>query len=240
MSELTILTCNYNTPELILYLKKSIDKYSDLDAKFLVINTSTDDVSENILHNNKIEFINFKNQTHGRGVNFGLQNVETKYTLLVDSDIIVTGSLSGIYNKFIKNNLAIAGRVVGDEGGKRLYPRVDPSFCFINNEHLRNKNIIFFDENRTILSRQSGDIVYNIGSTMYEDVKNNNLLIGDIDLRNKKFIHYEGMSWRVQSFNPNQGDTDIDFGGTHPNAALKQIGEQVRRQYFHDVKHLLS
>jgi hypothetical protein len=72
---------------------------------------------------------------------------------------------------------------------------------------------------------------------MYEDVKNNKLLIGDFDLRGKRFIHYEGMSWRVQSFNPNQGDTDIDFGGTHPNAGLKQIGEQVLRQYYHDIKH---
>ena len=239
MSDLTILTCNYNTPELILYLKKSIDKYSDLDAKFLVINTSTDDVSEHILDNNKIEFINLKNQTHGRGVNFGLQHIKTNYTLLLDSDVIITGRLKGIYNKFVENNLALAGRVVGDEGGKKLYPRVDPSFCFIDSRKLKENNIVFFDETRTILSRQSGDRVYNIGSTMYEDVKNNNLIIGDFDLRNKKFIHYEGMSWRVQSFNPNQEDTDIDFGGTHPNAALKQIGEQVKRQYLHDIKHLI-
>jgi len=239
MHNLTILTCNYNTPDLIVNLKKSIDKYSCLDVEFVVINTSSDDNSEKILIENGIKFLNFKGEVHGRGVNFGLQQITTKYVLLLDSDVIITSDISGIFNKFVDNNLTLAGRVVYNEGGKQLYPRVDPSFCFIDSENLNKFGIKFFDEERTKLSRLTNDKVYNIGSTMFEDVINNELLIGDFDLRYKKFIHYEGMSWRVQSYDATKGDTDVDFGGTHPNKMLKTIGEQVRIQYYKDVKELL-
>lgn len=239
MSDLTILTCNYNTPDLIVNLKKSIDKYSCLDYELFVVNTSTDNISEKILSENNINFINFKGEIHGRGVNFGLQQIKTKYVLLLDSDIIITNNISNIFKKFIDNQLTLAGRVVYNEGGKQLYPRVDPSFCFINTENLNQFGIIFFDEVRTKLSRQSNGYVYNIGSTMFEDVIKNELLIGDFDLRNKKFIHYEGMSWRVQSYDAMKADTDVDFGGTHPNVMLKNIGEQVKLQYCRDVKDLL-
>jgi GT2 family glycosyltransferase len=239
MSNLTILTCNYNTPDLIVNLKKSINKYSCLDGDFFVVNTSTDSISEKILSENNINFVNCKGEIHGRGVNFGLQRIKTKYVLLLDSDVIITDDISNIFNKFIDMQLTLAGRVVYNEGGKQLHPRVDPSFCFINTENLNKFKIIFFDEIRTKLSRQSNDKVYNIGSTMFEDVIKNELLIGDFDLRNRKFIHYEGMSWRVQSYDTTKADTDVDFGGTHPNTMLKNIGEQVRLKYYKDVKDLL-
>lgn len=235
---LTVLTCNYNTPDLILNLKKSFDKNSKLDYNFFIVNTSTEDESQKVLVSNNLNFINLKGAVHGNGVNYGLKQIKTKYVLLVDSDVIIIDNLQPPFNKFVSSGVALAGRVVGDEGGKLLYPRVDPSFCFIDLDQINKHNIVFFDEERTRKSKATSR-VYNIGSTMYEDIKLNGLTIGDMDFRNKKYIHYEGMSWRVQSYNPTKPDTDIDFGGTHPDENLKKYGELVRQKYYQDIITLL-
>jgi hypothetical protein len=73
---------------------------------------------------------------------------------------------------------------------------------------------------------------------MYEDILDAELLIGDVRMENKYFKHYEGMSWRVQKFNPDNGDTDIDVGGTHDNKALYDYGIKIREQYEKDIKEL--
>ena len=49
------------------------------------------------------------------------------------------------------------------------------------------------------------------------------------------FKHYEGMSWRVQRYNPNFEDTDVDIGGTHPNKLLYDLGNRVKRNYISDT-----
>lgn len=239
--DLTILTCNYNTPELVVNLYKSIKKYSKLDCDFVVINTSTDNCSEKILSDNNIKYYNYRGGIHGEAVNLGLRKIDTRYVLLLDSDVLITSDISGIFQKMKSNNLTLMGNVVGDVAGKSLYSRVEPWFCFIDKDNLKRYKIDFFDRERTKKSKQPGsDRVYDIGSTMYEDVVKNNLLIGNINVENKRFIHYGGMSWRVQSYNPNDVDTDIDFGGTHPHAILKDIGEQVRLKYKKEVAELLK
>lgn len=238
--DLTILTCNYNTPELVINLHKSIKKYSNLECDFIVINTSTDDVSENYLKENKINYYNYRGGIHGDAVNLGLRKIKTKYVLLLDSDVIITSDIRGVFTKMKSNNLALMGNIVGDCGGKSLYPRVEPWFCFIDREILSKYKISFFDRQRTKKSKlPTSERVYDIGSTMYEDVIKYNLLVGNLNVENKRFIHYGGMSWRVQLYNPNDVDTDIDFGGTHPHKDLKDYGELVRKKYQEDIKNLL-
>jgi len=236
MCDLTIITCNYNTPELVLNLYKSVNKFSKLDCKFIVINTSTDNISEKLLQTNNITYYNYRGGIHGEAVNLGLRKITTKYVLLLDSDVLIISDLNNMFNKFKSNNLTVMGNIVGDVAGKSLYPRVEPWFCFINRENLKKYKIEFFDRERTKTSKLPGsNRVYDIGSTMYEDVINNKLLIGNVNVENKRFIHFGGMSWRVQSYNPNDVDTDIDFGGTHPHEVLKTIGEQVRLRYNTEV-----
>ena len=46
------------------------------------------------------------------------------------------------------------------------------------------------------------------------------------------------MSWRVQKYNPDNGDTDIDIGGTHDNIQLYKLGLYIREQYNKDVANL--
>lgn len=237
--DLTLLTCIYNTPFLIDPFFKSFEKYNgDLNIKKLVINTS-DDVfeCEDILKRKRIPFHILCGATHGKAVNFAFNIIKTKYVLLVDSDILFYKNIKPIYDAFVSGNFTLLGKVEGDRGGKSLYPRVQPWFCFIDLEFIKKNNIQFFDEKRTKESKIKGDRIYDVGSTMYEDIINSeNGLVGNAELENKYFKHYEGMSWRMQKYNPYDVDTDIDFGGTHPNKGLYEYGKMIYDQYLKDVQ----
>lgn len=237
--DLTILTCNYNTPTLTLNMLKSLKLVSNKKPEILVVNTSSQIQSDDVFIENKIPFVNLINGTHGEGVNLGLTKIKTKYCLLVDTDILFLQDFEKPFNIFKEKKLTLMGKVVGDCGGKKLYPRVEPWFCFINVEDLKNNNIQFFDSIRS-RKNNSSERVYDVGSTMFEDVVSNNLFIGDVDMTDKYFKHYGGMSWREQKFNPYNIDTDIDFGGTHPDFGIYSLALKIKQQYLQDTKYLES
>lgn len=232
---LTLLTCNYNTPELIVNLLRSVQKTCEELPKVLVINTSTE--PSTILDDNKIPYINFPGGIHGDAVNLGLEKVSTRYVLLVDSDIIFLQDYKKAFDRFKLSGVPLMGKVVGDCAGKSLYPRVEPWFCFLDLETLKNHKIIFFDRVRSIKSKTE-ERVYDIGSTLFEDITNAGLLVADTNLENKYFKHYGGMSWREQKYNPNQEDTDIDFGGTHPHRGLYDYAQLIKQNYLKETKIL--
>lgn len=234
MKDLTIVTCDYNTPDLILNLRYSIRLHIGSDVKILVMNTSTDESDYNY---HDITKVNLSGLTHGKAVNIALDLVDTRYMLLVDSDILLLKDIKNVYQRFVEGGFALMGNVSGDRGGKKLFPRVDPWFCLMDLKQLREHDIKFFDEERTRKSRQMIR-VYDVGSTMFEDVMKNGLSIANVPLEGKYFKHYEGMSWRIQKYDPNAPDTDIDFGGTHNNKALYEYGLKVKEQYYKDVLDL--
>lgn len=227
--ELTLLTCNYNTPDLIGNLLDSSDIIS-MDFDILIIDTGDEQTYP-------LADIHLPNTSHGRGVNFGFMSIETDYVLLVDSDVLFRKDIAPIFEKFKKSGAALLGNVSGDRGGKRLHPRVDPWFCLINMKLIRENGIVFFDEERTKASRGTS-IVYDVGSTMFEDVMKHDLSVVNFNGEETYFKHYEGMSWRTGKYDPSQGDTDIDFGGTHNNKALYDYGLMVAEQYKRDVDNL--
>jgi hypothetical protein len=184
-----------------------------------------------------VSYYGYPRATHGQAVTKALQDlIHTKYVLLVDSDVLFLKDFQIPFEAFIKNNFTLMGEVVGDRGGKSLHPRVNPWFCFLNLENLKKHDIPFYDVNRSTQRKTSK--IYDVGSSMYEDILDAELLIGDVRMENKYFKHYEGMSWRVQKFNPDNGDTDIDVGGTHDNKALYDYGIKIREQYEKDIKEL--
>jgi glycosyltransferase involved in cell wall biosynthesis len=178
-----------------------------------------------------------QNTSHGDAVNRAFEYITSKYVLLVDSDVLFLEDIEKPYKLFKDGGFALMGEVVGDRGGKSLYPRVNPWFCFIDLEQLKKHGIKFYDKERTDKSKNT-ERVYDIGSTMFEDVVNADLMVANVKLENKYFKHYEGMSWRVQKYNPDNGDTDIDNGGTHDNKALYEYGLKVQEQYNKDVANL--
>lgn len=235
---LTVLTCNYNTPDVTVNMLKSL-KYVAGEGplpKVMVMNTSKS-WQRNELDENEVPYYNFRHGIHGEAVNLALKKIETRYVLLVDSDIIFLQDWRKPFQRFVDGNFTLMGKVVGNVAGKQLYERVEPWYCFIDLHRLKANKIKFFDGDRTKASKLT-DKVYDVGSTMFEDVTIQGGLVANVDLEGKYFKHYGGMSWRTQKFNPNDGDTDIDFGGTHPHRILYDIGMRVRATYEEETQYL--
>lgn len=236
--DLTLITCNYNTPNLIIKLLQSVKHTSSQLPKIIVINTSTTEDSDKILSENNIPYFNFKGASHGEAVDLAFEKVKTKYVLLVDSDVIFLKDFLPVFEKFKSLNLTLMGKVVGNVAGKNLYERVEPWYCFIDYEKIKKNKIHFFDKERVKKSKKDNIKVYDVGSTMFEDVQKADLLIGNVDLENIYFKHYGGMSWHCQKYNSLEEDTDIDFGGTHPHEILWNIGQQRKNQYDIETEYL--
>lgn len=238
MSGLSILTCNYDTPVITANMLRSLNRSSSLLIDYYYV-MDTSPASSQLWHHlpDGVIIEDLPNYSHGKAVNHALNLINNEHILLIDSDVIFYKDIAPIYQKFKEGNFTLLGNVSGDRGGKSLYPRVDPWFCFINRQHLIDNGITFFDEERTVKSRNT-DKIYDVGSTMFEDVLNANLLVANFNAENKYFKHYEGMSWRVQKYNPNDVDTDIDVGGTHNNRMLYEYGLQIREQYERDTINL--
>lgn len=235
---LSILTCNYNTTQQVPYLLKSMVKECAELPKLVVMDTS-DDIWNNLgfLPNDSIPHYNFRGGIHGEAVNLGFKKVKTRYVLLVDSDVIFLQDFKKPFEKFKETGAALMGKVVGDVAGKSLYPRVEPWYCFIDLDQLKAHKIEFFDRERMKKSK-SESRVYDVGSTMFEDITNAGLTIADVSLEGKYFKHYGGMSWHVNKFNPDQPDTDVDFGGSHPNKAILEHGKRVWKSYIKETEYL--
>lgn len=236
--DLTILTCNYETPHQIKNLLKSVYNTSSELPKVVVMNTGKTDASDKELEEDGIPYYNFRGATHAEAVNLGFHKVTTRYVLLVDSDVIFLRDLKNAFEIFKSYDFTLMGKVVGDCGGKQLYSRVEPWYCFIDLDRLKHYRIKFSDHDRVKESKANGGRVYDIGSTMFEDVAKYNLTVGDVTMENKFFKHYGGMSWRMQSYDPTKGDTDIDFGGTHPHKVLYDIGLKVKETYDKETASL--
>lgn len=241
MKDITVLTCNYNTNRETPNMLASLINVSENLPKVVVMNTSTIDECELPLQVNTIPYYNYRGGTHGEAVNLGLRKVKTRYVLLVDSDIIFLKDPTPAFEKFKESGCALMGKVVGDCAGKKLYPRVEPWCCFIDTYQLKQHKIEFFDRDRHI-KRHTEEVerIYDIGSTMFEDCQKAGLSIADASMEAKYFKHYGGMSWHVNSFNPDKEDTDVDFGGTHPNLNLRLHGLKVAALYKKETDHLKS
>jgi hypothetical protein len=205
-----------------------------------VVNSSTDLASEEFLDENGIPFINSEGSTHGNAVNFGLSKIKTKYVLLLDSDVLLLSDITPLFERFKRHGLTIMGEISGNRGGKSIYSRVNPWFCFLDNHKLKKAGIQFFNEELTRYRKTQPEI-FDMGSSLFYEIMidtEHGLSIGDLKIGVKYFKHYEGMSWRVQKYDPNNADTDIDFGGTHPNKGLYEAGLKVQEYYDSDTKYL--
>jgi hypothetical protein len=219
-------------------LKSWVHYHPNTQQQIVLIDNSTDNNTQNLLTQNNVPFSVSKNDTHGNGINSGLKLCKTKYALLVDTDILFLKNHADIFEQFKTLNLTLMGKIEGSRGGKDIYNRVNPWHCFINVDHIRKHDIVFFNEVRMKDSFKTTKI-YDIGSTFFEDVKNAKLKIGDIDLNNSYFFHLEGMSWYKNKFDATKKDTGIDFGGTHNNPNFVTAYEQ-KINLFNNLKQKYS
>lgn len=98
MKELTIISVTYNSKEVI---DKSLSEISSGDFDIIIVdNASRDDTAEYISQKYpSIKLIkSAKNIGFGRGCNLGLREVKTRYSLLLNPDVITT---SGAINELL-------------------------------------------------------------------------------------------------------------------------------------------
>jgi hypothetical protein len=131
-------------------------------------------------------------------------------------------------------DLTLAGEICGDRGGKKLHKRVHPWHCFINVKHIKDNNIKFHDPKR--LSSKHTSIIYDVGASFFEDIKNAKLKIGDMSLQDSYYKHYEGMSWRTLKFGATEGNIDTDQNATHNNQSLYEYGKLIEEMYKIEIE----
>ena len=235
MNDLTLITCSYNTPDITLTMLRSWMSVHNRTQRLVICDNSTNGETSKILDQNKIPYFKNPGYSHGQGINEAIKLCKTKYALLVDTDVIFLKDHTDIFNQFVEMDLTIMGKVEGDRGGKSIFNRVNPWHCFINVDHIKQHNIIFFDEQR-MKDSFATDRIYDIGSTFFKDIKNAKLKIGNVDLSNKYYMHLEGMSWYKNKFDPSKEDTGIDFGGTHNNPGFAHVYELKFNTFINNMK----
>ncbi len=212
MHDITLVSCNYNTPEQIQTLLRSWAFHNaDVSRKCLIMEHSTNEESVPFYVDNGIPFIRNKGSVHYRGVEAALHLVNTRYMLLVDSDVVFHKSLDPIIQYYVDNNIQLAGRVEGDRGGFSLHRRIHPWYCFIDLEFVRKHSIRFADMNRVReslsegfyknipITENYGTKKYDVGATFLEDAMKYKARVFNHNLEGEYFTHFEGMSWRKNS-----------------------------------------
>lgn len=210
--DLTLVTCSYNTPEILeTMLKSFIRIHGNGPHNILIYDNSTNEETAEMLDKYGIKYIRNPGYTHSKGVEQALLDCRTKYALLVDSDIIFKANIEGLYKTIKDNDITLGGELCASRGGYNLHPRIHPWFCFINVENVRKHGIKFTDMDRIEKSKASGFYkniplneteqgneipMYDVGATFYEDIKNADLKIGNISNISQWFKHYEGSSWQ--------------------------------------------
>lgn len=212
MLDITLATCNYNTPDILTTMLKSWKEVNgDVTNKCLVIDNSTNDSSYKFLEKNKIWHVKNPGGTHPQGVQIALDMVKTRYMLLVDTDVILKKNLLELFTTYTSMNYTMVGEVCGDRGGFQLYRRVNPWFCLIDVDFINYYSIRFTDMNRIRESRSEGFFLnkplavnsgmkqHDVGATFLEDVMRWSGTVYNVRLEDEYFKHYEGMSWRKDS-----------------------------------------
>jgi hypothetical protein len=235
MNDITLAACSFNTPDVTVTMLKSFFKYHNQTCVLICDNSTNDDTSK-LLEEHNVRFIKNRNGLHAPSVDILLDKCQTKYMLLVDTDIIFLKNHDDIFNQFKNFDLTLMGEICGDRGGKRLHNRVHPWHCFINAEHIKNNNIKFYDYDRLI--KRDSSPIYDVGASFFEDIKTKKLKIADVKLENNFYKHYEGMSWRTLRFGSTDGNIDIDKHATHSNLEMYKYGKYVEDSYKPEIhKH---
>ena len=235
---LSLLTCNYDTRAMTLKMIRSFRKTYTGDIGEVYVMDTSPIPGELKKFSTGLYIEELPGFAHGEAVNYALNLIEEDYLLLVDTDVIFYKDVYPIIQKFVQGDVTLGGNVSGSTREKSLHWRVDPWFCFLNLKYLRENHIEFFDEAQTRQSRKGDTKIYNVGSTLYEDVVASGLKIGNFNGEGNYFKHYEGMSWRSKKYDQSKGDTDIDFGGTHNHAAYYHYGLEIQKQYDEETREI--
>jgi hypothetical protein len=236
MHDLTLLSCSFNTPLVTHNMLKTFTALHP-ECPVLICENSTNDETRELLKTAGVPYIVNRGGLHGPSVDKLIEACDTKYALLVDTDVIFLKNHDDIFESFKSMSLTLMGEIVGDRGGKKLHLRVHPWHCLINVEFVKRHNIKFFDMER---QKSRNEKRYDVGSSFFEDIKNNKLKIADFQGNGTYYKHYEGMSWHVNRHGAQDGDIDVDESATHNNQGILEYGRHVLKTYLRETQHLDS
>ncbi len=231
MTNLTLISCSYNTPDVTITMLRSFFTHHGETSVLIIDNSSNDDTAM-LLDEYKIPYLRNVNGLHIKSIDPLIEQVQTKYALLVDTDIIFLKNHEHIFEQFVNADLTLLGDICGDRGGMRIHHRVHPWYCFINCENIKKYNIKFYNPEKQFSKSEKA---YDVGCTFFEDVRSHKLKIGDIKLENDYYKHYEGMSWRTKRFGPSDGDIDHNPQATHNNIAYYNQGKYIEQLYLAEI-----
>jgi glycosyltransferase involved in cell wall biosynthesis len=197
MPNLSILVCSYNTPEVLKTCLKSWKRYNTgHDNEWLISENSTNEETVEMLNWYSIPYFRNAGMRHADGVDFLIRQCKTDYALLIDSDVIFRKDILPIWNTIKDIDFVIAGEWCGDRGGKLLYPRINPWFCFLNVKAIKEHDWKFGDDLMNE-GKPKGERLWDVGSLLYDSVIKAELKVVDMEKDMDAFYyHYEGMSWR--------------------------------------------
>lgn len=216
LDQLTLITCSFNTPEVTAtMLRTFVRHHGEGPHHLLLVENSTDGATRAFLDAEGVPYVENPDGRHAPSVDRALRLCTTRYALVVDTDIVFRRSIAKPLGVVARYELALMGTVCADRGGYKLYPRVHPWFCFVNVEEVRRHGVGFHDERRVLETGSIGFFeriplterppewserrFYDVGSTFYEDIDRAGLRIGDADMEQTFFSHYEGTSWHAES-----------------------------------------
>ncbi len=208
-TKFAILTVNFNTPEYIFALNKSLRKYNSwYKGNLIVYDNSTEKVlPDGITDCFDVRYVDntiyecldklppskypaagrYNSARHTLTIDKMLKECDTDYCLLVDSDIIFTRDFHNLFDDFVKNDYFMMGYK------RTTYKKhcIAPWCCFINLKKFREYNFNFFDFNRILYVQDN--LEYDTGASIYEDAITNNLKMKELP-DNSFYIHFKGGS----------------------------------------------
>jgi hypothetical protein len=184
-----------------------------LPQRILVMENSTDEETVALLKAHNIPFQRHPGDTHSRSVDKALYLCQTRYALIVDTDVLFKQSVTKLFQHTVAADCALFGELVKSRGGYQLVDRIGPWLCLVNIEEIQKRGIRFHDQARIESSGslglfqgayqvdKSGGPYYDVGSTFLCDVIAAGLKVVAISEATRKEVadHFEGMSWRPRS-----------------------------------------
>ena len=208
--DLTVVSCSYGNPWLLKNFISSVNRFYNIEDILICENTyEGEELSENLSYMDGLGVRYILNggrssgnfHDHASGVRLLLESVETKYILLLDTDIELRMGISNLLNLMEDNNVIACG-YIGDRcfTQMRIYPwfMVMDVGCVLGNG-------IYFNEEEVHLSTGNRDLSggrkCDTGSLFYSQCMEKGLKVLSINKLCKSYNdtpwykHYEGLSW---------------------------------------------
>lgn len=215
MNDLTLATVNYNTPLYVYTLLSSIKKSNPWYTGKLHVydNGTTHTVIDGthdlyIGHHINSDFYSefdgipepsnpgcrqFASAKHCKLLNKMFEECQTRYLLLLNSDVIVTETFEPLLDKLKETHAAACGYIRHPAGYK---PRLAPWFSFIDTYQCKDAGIAYYDTTRILFI--NGNMEYDTGASFLEDCRAKHLIINELPSDNMGYYHFKGGSYSNQ------------------------------------------